>query len=912
MDFVCPGATAEARLASLLADLEPYKVKSWAGSAYRMQGRHLACARTIFGFPDTNIASVEEARSYAEIRFAPAMLSDNVDEEVGLSFLGGLTRLIKRAIVRNEWTASLEMSVLAKGNGGTKIGVHPLFAAEFSDKRGKVRDTKMFANGSISPSLPLISEPKVGYSVALKYYNDRQIRLLSTIVNGALTAASLQTSPSSPLARLTSDTFTSAAKDIESRLSAGLIDKLDVNISGELYLLPRPDQDAGVIFTIAEQKKRPTGAVVIYPHYENSVFVRARKGVDGVPDFADVGRATIVEGPYAKLGVEQYPTIHSYLSSAQRSIFQQLKSNDATQFRNGCDNLEGILSSSFGLQYYDVGAAMWAILEDPTLSYQRHDIRRQVSDACPGEISAKAIKDIGKDFQAPRLGQALVRGEIAAILRRIQTAYDQLTDPRQEDFGLRIADAIVTMDDNFDGVGRVSVTDTARISGNYYKDDPTDVSRLVQNFMSKLAIEQAYVRHGCGTVVKDAQGNTLQAAEFLIANALAPDAAQNKFARVLVELQSNRAVPMSVSVNALDLNAARDFRSKSDSCATALDFALPGDDLDRSEGTASEISDGADDSIRVFAMSGLLDQVPDDFVSSMAKAAKAADLTDKTDGSFIGSPDIVWTASTVTVAFESGDAELFALIEAAAKEWTKHSPDFRFDFRNPDNSFRRWSRNDSEKRADIRISFSDDPREAGYWSYPGAVASGVSANQPTMNYTGFTRELTRFYRGRNSASWLKSYARSTILHEFGHALGLSHEHYHSDCQAQLKFEKDPGYKATLDRNGRFVPDQAGNSPGAILAFSGPPNRWSEWKSLNALNWDAYKKNLPVNAAIVSSVGIDQASVMLYTLEDFLMKGGANSKCAVKSPDGGRYATELSAGDIKYFKTFYTKNAAQSH
>ena len=167
------------------------------------------------------------------------------------------------------------------------------------------------------------------------------------------------------------------------------------------------------------------------------------------------------------------------------------------------------------------------------------------------------------------------------------------------------------------------------------------------------------------------------------------------------------------------------------------------------------------------------------------------------------------------------------------------------------------------------------------------------------------RQLSRFYGGKNRKSWLKSYAHATILHEFGHALGLSHEHYHSDCQGELKLESDAGYKATLNEYGEFIPDREDRSPGALLAFSGPPNYWPSWKTLNALDWNEYKENLPVDAAIVSSVLIDRNSVMLYSLEEYLMQGGYESSCAfVPDAVGRRYATELSPNDIKYFTTFY--------
>ncbi|MBC7987851.1 MAG: hypothetical protein H7X93_14460 [Sphingomonadaceae bacterium] len=65
--------------------------------------------------------------------------------------------------------------------------------------------------------------------------------------------------------------------------------------------------------------------------------------------------------------------------------------------------------------------------------------------------------------------------------------------------------------------------------------------------------------------------------------------------------------------------------------------------------------------------------------------------------------------------------------------------------------------------ADIRIAF--DPAR-GSWSWVGTQATRIAREKPTMNLGWMTVELP------------EDQARSVVLHEFGHAIGLIHEHLH--------------------------------------------------------------------------------------------------------------------------------------
>lgn len=69
----------------------------------------------------------------------------------------------------------------------------------------------------------------------------------------------------------------------------------------------------------------------------------------------------------------------------------------------------------------------------------------------------------------------------------------------------------------------------------------------------------------------------------------------------------------------------------------------------------------------------------------------------------------------------------------------------------------------------IRIAREDD----GYWSYLGTDIKQIPRGQPTMNLQGFTE--------RTSDS---EYSR-VVTHEFGHTLGMPHEHMRRDIVARI-------------------------------------------------------------------------------------------------------------------------------
>jgi hypothetical protein len=327
------------------------------------------------------------------------------------------------------------------------------------------------------------------------------------------------------------------------------------------------------------------------------------------------------------------------------------------------------------------------------------------------------------------------------------------------------------------------------------------------------------------------------------------------------------------------------------------------------------------------AVRGRLDSIPDRYLE-IGKAFAARQLKEissvvnpalktTTRRPAIYPADVQWRKNVLTVAFNGGDPQAYALIETTAQEWAAHSSNFKFDFRTADGSFRQWAASDVEIAADIRIAFQSGP-SGGYWSLLGRMAEVADPGEATINFEGFPEDLRPYQGAGQTAAWLSSYYHSVVLHELGHALGLSHEHFHPDCQADLKMQADPGYVKTVTQTGEYGPDGRGRSPGALLYFEGYPNNWTQETATFNLNASEYFQytvthltdvpGLVTDGSVISTPQIDPKSVMLYAFPPYLFKSGLASKCVSRGdgplgPDE-RFATKLSDGDIAYFLRYY--------
>jgi hypothetical protein len=161
--------------------------------------------------------------------------------------------------------------------------------------------------------------------------------------------------------------------------------------------------------------------------------------------------------------------------------------------------------------------------------------------------------------------------------------------------------------------------------------------------------------------------------------------------------------------------------------------------------------------------------------------------------------------STLRVLFLGGSAAQQATAKEQARWWTQFA-NLHFDFNNAQD-------------AEIRVSF--DPND-GAWSYIGTDCKSIPLNQATMNLG--------FLDG------------GTAGHEFGHAIGLAHEH------------QNPA--GGIEWNEAVV----------IHDLSGPPNNWNEAKIRHNV-LDKY------SADQIKGTAFDPESIMLYFFPGTWTKSG---------------------------------------
>jgi len=163
------------------------------------------------------------------------------------------------------------------------------------------------------------------------------------------------------------------------------------------------------------------------------------------------------------------------------------------------------------------------------------------------------------------------------------------------------------------------------------------------------------------------------------------------------------------------------------------------------------------------------------------------------------------TGEVVRIAFIGGTAEQRAHVQRVASQWLLHA-----------NLVFKYVADGAE--SDVRISFV----KGGSWSYFGAQARLIKPERATMNFGWLPEKPEADDQG-------------TILHEFGHMLGLGHEH------------QNPNGIFTWKRDV------------VIESLSGPPNKWTvEQIEGNVLNrYDG-------ESDTVHASDFDPDSIMLYS------------------------------------------------
>jgi|GEM_PF-6709443 len=273
----------------------------------------------------------------------------------------------------------------------------------------------------------------------------------------------------------------------------------------------------------------------------------------------------------------------------------------------------------------------------------------------------------------------------------------------------------------------------------------------------------------------------------------------------------------------------------------------------------------------VSTSSWALDSIPPTLFQKMFRSHK-----------LVGSPGLAWKKQRgITVAFNGGSNDLYQLIEKTANEWIALGGQLSFSFKDETGKYRKWTPNDKSPAANIRIAFDN----TGYWSLLGVLAQNVDPGDATMNFGGFPNDLQKYFHGQNSAEWRTSYEHTTILHEFGHAIGLSHEHFNQQCQKDLRIDTIINY------------------------LIGPPNNWSQEQARFNIDAQYYSTILaqqagPLESKLITSPTTDQASVMLYVFPVSYYKSGGASVCKPIGDHGQDWPTTLSEGDKQFYLANY--------
>jgi len=165
--------------------------------------------------------------------------------------------------------------------------------------------------------------------------------------------------------------------------------------------------------------------------------------------------------------------------------------------------------------------------------------------------------------------------------------------------------------------------------------------------------------------------------------------------------------------------------------------------------------------------------------------------------------------STLRIRFLDGTDQQQQIVRDFAPEWTEHA-NLKFEFTDaPD--------------AEIRIVFNAND---GAWSWVGTDAKRIPQNEPTMNL-----------------GWQD---QGVVLHEFGHAIGLGHEH------------QNPA--GGINWNEEIV----------IRDLSGPPNSWTEEQIRNNV-LSKYSSDQ------IRGTLFDGDSIMLYFFPDSWVVSGEGTK-----------------------------------
>jgi serralysin len=195
----------------------------------------------------------------------------------------------------------------------------------------------------------------------------------------------------------------------------------------------------------------------------------------------------------------------------------------------------------------------------------------------------------------------------------------------------------------------------------------------------------------------------------------------------------------------------------------------------------------------------------------------------------------------IRVKFLEGDASLRDRVKAVAERWTEPGM--------ANLTFQWVDEGDSE----IRIGFMEGD---GSWSFLGTQCRDIPEDEPTMNYGWLTPDSP------------EDELQRVVLHEFGHALGLIHEH--QNPQGGIDW----------------------NEPAVIADLSGPPNNWDE-ATIRHNVLDHYPKT------DVTATDVDPKSIMMYPIPASWTNDGFSAD----------FNDDVSETDVAFIRTVYGEERA---